>query len=172
MIRVDHPGIKLEIHPVQKDELAQVLEVYRRCEDFLSLGPVAAASLQMVMADVESAKNDHANFCSIRSGQQGMIGVVEYSTGGYLGRSEYASLELLMISKPFRARGIGHAVVKAVEREILKENPQVSIIFSGVQVNNPNAIKFWQKNNYVITSGPKDMPDQTTVYDLKKKIIP
>jgi ribosomal protein S18 acetylase RimI-like enzyme len=171
MIRIDHLGSTLEVLPVSEKDLSQVLDVYRQCEDFLSLGPVATASLQMVITDIESAKNDHANYCSIHAGQQGMIGVVEYSTGGYFGHPEYACLELLMISKSFRAQGIGHAVVKAVEQEILKENPQVLIIFSGVQVNNPNAIRFWQKNGYVITSGPKEMPDRTTVYDLQKRIF-
>lgn len=171
MIKIDHQGSILEIHTVSENELDQLMEVYRQCEDFLSLGPVATASMQMVMTDIESAQNNQANYCSIHSDKQGMIGVVEYTTGEYLGHPEFACLELLMIAKPFRARGIGHMVVNTVEQEIQKVNPQVSIIYSGVQVNNPKAILFWQKNGYKITSGPKEMPDQTIVYDLQKRIV-
>jgi hypothetical protein len=74
-----------------------------------------------------------------------------------------------MIALPFRRRGIGKAVVNAVESEIRKDS-RITAIFSGVQVNNPPAIQFWQKNGYKIISGPELMPDQTTVFGLRKDL--
>jgi ribosomal protein S18 acetylase RimI-like enzyme len=60
-------------------------------------------------------------------------------------------------------------VVEAVEKEIRKE-PGITVIHSGVQVNNPQAIKFWQRRGYRIVSGPKLHPDQTTAFDLRKDL--
>jgi GNAT superfamily N-acetyltransferase len=60
-----------------------------------------------------------------------------------------------------RKQGIGKAVVEAIENEI-ERNAQVDKILSGVQVNNPKAMQFWQRNGYRIVSEPKLHPDQTT----------
>jgi len=38
------------------------------------------------------------------------------------------------------------------------------------QVNNPQAVSFWQKYGYRIVSGPTLVPDQTTVFGLRKDI--
>lgn len=78
-----------------------------------------------------------------------------------------AFLELLMIAKNFRQQGIGTAVVAALEQEIRKD-ANVSTILSGVQVNNPQAVQFWQRQGYKIVSQPKLQPDQTIVVDLRK----
>ena len=80
-----------------------------------------------------------------------------------------AFIELLMIAAPFRNQGIGRAVVEAVEDEIRKD-AGVSTILSGVQVNNPGAVRFWQRNGYRIASEPKLRPDQTTTVDLRKDL--
>jgi hypothetical protein len=45
-------------------------------------------------------------------------------------------------------------------------------VLSGVQVNNPQAIQFWQRNGYCIVSGLIFHPDQTTAYDLRKDLNP
>ena len=71
----------------------------------------------------------------------------------------------------FRKKGIGEAVVESVEHEIRK-NAQVRAILSGVQVNNPLAVKFWQRQGYRITGGPDLLPDQTTVFRLRKDLTP
>ncbi|HEX3043223.1 MAG TPA: hypothetical protein VHY08_00595 [Bacillota bacterium] len=39
----------------------------------------------------------------------------------------------------------------------------------GKRYNVP-AIKFWNKMGYEIYAGPELLPDQTTVYHLKKKV--
>ncbi len=98
-----------------------------------------------------------------------MIGVLDYVPGGYQGDPSAAFLELLMISAPHRGRGIGHAVVEALEAEIRKD-PVVRTALAAVQVNNPQAVKFWQREGYRIVRGPTLMPDQTTAYALRKDL--
>jgi ribosomal protein S18 acetylase RimI-like enzyme len=98
-----------------------------------------------------------------------MIGVLDFVPSGYKGNPTHAFLELLMIAAPFRNQGIGKAVVEAFENEIRK-NEQVSTILSGVQVNNPQAVQFWQRRGYRIASGPELMPDQTTAFGLRKDL--
>jgi ribosomal protein S18 acetylase RimI-like enzyme len=159
----------LEIRPIAPDELDDVLAVYELCEDFLALGPVAKASMQMVVKDVEVSQNEGSRFCGIYENGK-MIGVVDYARSGYEGEPRHACLYLLMIAGPNRGRGIGQAVVDAVEADIRK-NPEVTAILSGVQVNNPQAIQFWRRNGYAITGGPELMPDQTVVFHLQKDLV-
>ncbi|MGC9395054.1 MAG: hypothetical protein ACP5J4_09370 [Anaerolineae bacterium] len=75
------------------------------------------------------------------------------------------SLSLLLIAAPCRGPGVG----KAVEREIRKD-AQVTAILADVQVNNRQAVRFRQKHGYRTVSGPTLMPDQTTVFGLRKDI--
>jgi ribosomal protein S18 acetylase RimI-like enzyme len=157
----------LEIRTITEDDLDAVLDVYIQCEDFLALGPVPTASLEMVLKDIEISQNEAGLFCGIYTADGKMIGVIDYVPGNYRGDPRTAFLELLMIAAPFRTQGIGAAVVKAIEQEIRK-GAQVSTILAGVQVNNPQAIRFWQRNGYRIVSGPTSFPDQTTAYGLRK----
>jgi ribosomal protein S18 acetylase RimI-like enzyme len=159
----------LEIHQIIEDDLNAVLDVYRQCEDFLALGPVSTASMEMVQKDIEVSKDMGGNFCGIYSADGKIIGIVDYVPGNFEGDAHAAFLSLLMIAAPFRKHGIGTAVVEAVENEIRKD-AQITIILSGVQVNNPGAIKFWQRRGYRIVSGPKLHPDQTTAFDLCKDL--
>jgi ribosomal protein S18 acetylase RimI-like enzyme len=163
------PYGSLEIRPVSCDELEAILQVYKQCEDFLALGPVPTASMEMVMQDIEMSRQEGGTFCGIHIASGEMIGVVDYVPAGYQGDPHTACLELLMIAAPYRKGGVGRAAVKMVEAEI-RNNVQVSIILAGVQVNNPLAVKFWQRQGYRIVSGPALMPDQTTVYGLRKDL--
>ena len=157
----------LEIRPIGHDDLDAVLDVYRQCEDFLALGPVPTASMEMVLKDIEISQNDGGIFCGIFAPDGKMIGIIDYVPSNYKGDPHVAFLELLMIAAPFRNRGIGRAVVEAIENEIRKD-AKVSSILSGVQVNNPRAVQFWQGNGYRIVSEPKLHPDRTTAVDLRK----
>src|SRR5512133_848173 len=159
----------LQIRPITQDELEAILQVYQHCEDFLALGPVATASMEMVLKDLEISKDEGGTFCGIYTADGTMIGVVDYVPNNYQGNPEVAFLSLLMIDSSFRNQGIGQAIVEAVENEIRKDS-SVTVILSGVQVNNPQAVRFWQRNGYCIVSEPKLMPDQTTVFDLRKKL--
>lgn len=163
------PEYSIKIHPIVSSELDSVLHVYRQCEDFLALGPVPTASMEMVLKDIEISKAGGGIFCGIYTADEKMIGIVDFVPKGFNADPHTAFLSLLMIAAPFRQHGIGKAVVEAIENDI-KKDPQVTTILSGVQVNNPRAVKFWQTNGYRIVSGPKLMPDQTTVVGLRKDI--
>jgi ribosomal protein S18 acetylase RimI-like enzyme len=158
-----------EIRPVVQDDLNAILEVYRQCEDFLALGPVASASMEMVLKDLELSREQGGIFCGIYQADGEMIGVLDYVPANFAGDPQAAYLALLMIAAPFRKQGIGRAVVEAFEDEIRKD-PRIKVIHSGVQVNNPQAIEFWQRRGYRIVSGPKFYPDQTTAFDLRKDL--
>lgn len=164
------PAYSLEIRPIVPDELDSILHVYEQCEDFLALGPVSTASMDMVLKDLEISKAEGGIFCGIYGTGGHMIGVIDYVPSNYQGDEHAAYLSLLMIAAPFRSQGIGKAVVESIEREIQKE-PAIQIILAGVQVNNRQAVKFWQRNGYRIMSGPTLMPDQTTVYGLRKDLL-
>lgn len=159
----------LEIRPISEADVNAVLDVYRQCEDFLALGPVPTASMEMVLKDLEISRGFGGVFCGIFNADREMVGVIDYVPGDFEGDANTAFLSLLMIAAPFRKQGIGKAVVQAIEREIRK-NPQICRILSGVQVNNPQAVQFWQRNGYQIVSAPKWMPDQTIVFDLRKDL--
>lgn len=164
-IKIQNPS--LEIHPISPDDLDAVLAVYKDCEDFLALGPVSTASMMMVKADLELSRSEHGIFCGIYQANGRMIGVFDFVPDNYRGDPGIAYLELLMIAAPFRSLGIGKVVVEAVENEIRKDG-KVNTIMAGVQVNNPQAIRFWTRNGYRIVSEPKLYPDQTTAVDLRK----
>jgi ribosomal protein S18 acetylase RimI-like enzyme len=159
----------LQIRPVTQGDLDSVLQVYKQCEDFLALGPVATASMDMVLKDLEISKAEGGVFCGIHTADGKMIGVIDYVPKDYRGDPHAAFLSLLMITSPYRNQGIGKAVVNAFEKEVTKD-AQVTVIYSGVQVNNPLAVRFWQRNGYRIISEPKLHPDQTTAVDLKKVV--
>ncbi len=170
MIKINARDYGLEIRPISQGELDAVLNVYQQCEDFLELGPVSTASMEMVLKDLEISKNESGIFCGIFMADGKMVGVIDYVPRHYQGNPQAAFLSLLMIAAPFRNQGIGKAVVEAVENEI-KQDVQITVIFSGVQINNPQAIQFWQRNGYRIVSEPKLYPDQTTAVDLRKDLL-
>jgi len=155
--------------PVNAEDLRSILDVYRQCEDFLALGPCPIASLDMVRADLELSKKEGGQFCVIQ-GQDGSIpGIVDFVISGFEGDPTLAFLSLLMIAAPFRGLGLGASVVQAVE-SVIRQAGQASAIASGVQVNNPKAIRFWKRMGYQIVSGPEEQADGTTAYRLLKTL--
>ncbi len=169
MITIQAGGDAFDIHPISSNELDDVLRVYQQCEDFLALGPVSTASMEMVRTDLEISRKEGGIFCGIYKADGEMIGIIDYVPSFYLQNPCHAFLELLMIAAPYRKQGVGKAIVEAIENEIRKD-AKVNTIFSGVQVNNPQAIRFWLRNGYRIVSEPKLHPDQTTAVDLRKDL--
>ena len=157
------------IRTVTENNKEDILEVYHACEDFLALGPQPKASMAMVLADLEISRQEGGCFCGIYGPTGNMLGVVDFVPGEFEGKTDTAFFSLLMISALFRNQGIGDEVVKLVESEI-KKDVGISEIRSGVQVNNPQAIRFWQKNGYKIVSAPELLPDTTTAFQLSKKL--
>ncbi|KAF0194161.1 MAG: hypothetical protein FD169_2018 [Bacillota bacterium] len=74
-----------------------------------------------------------------------------------------------MIAENRRRGGLGRAVVELVEKDILRDG-SITLILSGVQINNTSAIAFWTTMGYRIAGGPELMPDTTTVYRLQKNV--
>ena len=169
MIAAKYQDSYLEIRPLTQEDLGAVLAVYQQCEDFLALGPVATASMEMVLKDLELSKNEGGIFCGIHSADGKMIGVIDYVPNYYHGQPQVAYLSLLMVALPYRNHGIGEAVVQAIENEI-KKNARVTVIFSGVQANNPQALRFWQRQGYRVVSEPRLHPDETIAVDLQKDL--
>jgi len=156
---------ELEIRPVSEEEIGSTIEVYRQVEDFLSLGPVATASMNMVVADIAHSRAEKGLYCGIwnRSGIQ--IGVLDFSVG----KRKEATLWLLMISRQHRKQGYGRAILLNLE-SYLKLKHGVDTIRSGVQVNNEGGIIFWKKMGFSVSDMPRDMGDGTTAYEMMKKI--
>jgi ribosomal protein S18 acetylase RimI-like enzyme len=159
----------LEIRPAGTENLADLLAVYRECEDFLALGPVAKASMEMVRADLEMSKTMGGEFCGIYLRDGRMAGVLDFVPGNFRGQPDTAYIALLMIRQSFRHRGIGIRVLELVETEVRKD-PRITRIRIGTQVNNSAGLQFWQNRGFVIYGGPELLADQTTVYRLEKKI--
>ena len=74
-----------------------------------------------------------------------------------------------MIAAPFRQRGHGEQIVKWIEVEIKKDG-QVTTTFSAVQINNPGALRFWQKIGHQIISDPEAQTDIIMTYRLQNDI--
>ena len=156
-----------EVRTITQDDLGAVLDVYRQCEDFLALGPEPTASMAMVLEDIEISQRGGGVFCGVYAADRGMIGVVDFVPSNFEGDPHIAFVSLLMIVPSFRKQGIGTRIVQLVESETRKD-PRVTTILSAVQVNNPQALRFWQKNGYRIVGGPELQPDQTTTFRLQK----
>jgi ribosomal protein S18 acetylase RimI-like enzyme len=166
MIRLS--GSNFDIVPVSAQDELEILEVYRLCEDFLALGPVATASLAMVQADLALSHEAEGLFCGIyRRSDHRMMGVVDFVPAGWQGDPASAYLELLMIAAPYRAQGLGAEVVQVVEAELVRA-AKIKVIHAGVQVNNLGAVRFWQRMGYKLVSEAELMPDGTTCYALQK----
>jgi len=156
-----------EVRTITQDDLVAVLDVYRQCEDFLALGPERTASMAMVLKDIEISQSEGGVFYGVYAVDGRMIGVVDFVLSKFKGDPHIAFISLLMISPSFRKHGIGTMIVELIENEIRKD-AQVRAILSAVQVNNPQALQFWQKNGYRIVGGPELQPDQTTTFRLQK----
>jgi ribosomal protein S18 acetylase RimI-like enzyme len=156
-----------ELRTITQDDLGAVLDLYRQCEDFLALGPERTASMAMVLKDIEISQSEGGLFCGVYAVGGRMIGVVDFVPSNFERDPHIAFISLLMISPSFRKQGIGTMIVELIQNEIRKD-AQVTAILSAVQVNNPQALQFWQKNGYRIVGGPELQPDQTTTFRLQK----
>jgi ribosomal protein S18 acetylase RimI-like enzyme len=157
---------RLSVTPATDDDLPEVLEIYRRVEDFLALGPVPTASMEMVLEDLKHSREESGVFCVVRGSGGGPVAVLDFVPRRAPG---LAFLSLLMIAAPHRGRGIGTEVVELLEGH-LRERYAVRAIESGVQINNEQGIRFWTAHGYRIVSGPHVFPDRTVAYGLRKEL--
>ncbi len=155
----------LTLRPIAPHELKSTLEVYRQCEDFLSLGPVPKASMAMVMADIEHSSQARGIYCGIwRDCTQ--VGVLDFTPE--TGR-DTTILSLLMIARPYRNQGIGSSVVHAL-LSYLRATHGTTVLESGVQVNNAAGIAFWRERGFEIDATARKLDDGTTVYSMSRRI--
>ncbi|MGP8079631.1 MAG: GNAT family N-acetyltransferase [Dehalococcoidales bacterium] len=159
----------LTLRTVTLNDTEAILGIYRGCEDFLALGPEPKASLEMVLKDLEISQQEGSCFCGIYNPGEHLVGVVDFIPMGFEGKADIAFISLIMIAAPFRNQGIGNKTVSLTEGEITKDGDVIEIR-SAVQINNPAAIRFWQKNGYRIASAPELQSDSTTVFRLSKKL--
>jgi ribosomal protein S18 acetylase RimI-like enzyme len=160
-------GDSFQIRAISDQDLTDVLEVYRQCEDFLALGPEPIASTQMVAKDIEYSRQHGGIFCGIYDAHRTMLGVVDVVPESFANNPGLAFIKLLLIVGPHRRKGLGTAVLKLIEATI-QEKPQITANLVAVQENNPAAMRFWQQRGYRIVSGPERQPDQTIVFYLRK----
>ncbi|MBN2351726.1 MAG: GNAT family N-acetyltransferase [Spirochaetales bacterium] len=159
-------GPGFTVRPVTDDDIPSVLEVYRRCEDFLALGPVPCTSLEMVTTDIAHSKEVGGFYCGIRDDTDEIVGVLDFIPKYKRGR---AFLSLLMIASAHRRRGLGTALLAALESHLML-TAGAKVIESGVQVNNEAGISFWKKRGFRIGRRARHMADGTTAYQMSKHI--
>lgn len=160
-------GKSFKIEPVSDSDCSAVLEVYRQCEDFLVLGPVPSASMEMVLTDMRESGAEGGCFCGIYNLQGEMTGILDYMPSQYQGDQQKACISLLMIAIPHRNCGTGRQVVATVET-FLKDECEVRSVFTHVQTENLRALRFWNECGYHRISDADPRPDGTTVYHLCK----
>lgn len=156
----------LKVRTLEPSDRAAVLSVYKQCEDFLSLGPVPKASREMVASDITHSAAAQGLYCVIEDLNGQTVGVVDFSCEAARGT---AVLWLLMISARHRRKGYGTAIAAALE-SYLRDTYGVRTIESGVQVNNPMAIRFWSRCGYKIGTVPRSQADGTVAYDMTRDI--
>jgi RimJ/RimL family protein N-acetyltransferase len=150
----------------QSHDFRAILEVYRQSEDFLSLGPAPHASSEMVLADMQHSSISGGLFCVIEDLLGRTVGVLDFVPES---SEKTAVIELLMISCEHRNKGHGSSVLAALECH-LKMRHRVNRIDSGVQTNNPNAIRFWKKSGFTIDDNARAINDGTVAFQMTKEI--
>jgi GNAT superfamily N-acetyltransferase len=157
-----------ELRPVAEQDRAALLAMYRQCEDFIRLGTSAPIDDAMVQIDLELSQRNGGIFLCIWLPDGTLAGVADYIPAGFEGMAECAFIELLMIGRPWRGRGLGTAVLKWIEQRVW-EAAEITTLRLGVQVNNPRGINFWEAHGFSRISGPTPNPDGTVGYLYEKK---
>jgi len=161
----------IKLIPMEERYFSGVFEVYRQCEDFLSLGPQPVASMEMVLKDIQASLTKNGVYYGIFLDESEMIGILDLIPREVENIVEAVYIELFMITPQHRQRGIGTQILRVIEANI-KNKTGVNQILASAQINNPRALSFWQRNGYVIFGGPELQPDLTTVYHMKKDLGP
>jgi len=172
---VTETRLNFSIRPILDADLDAVLELYRQSEDFLALGPAAHASPEMVAGDRALSQQQGGVFCGIYKcdllSQAGpgtinrtlifLMGILDYAPD-YGGEPGVTFIELLMIAPAYRRQGLGAAMVSWLLAET-----HAHTLRAAVQVNNPLAIRFWQRLGFRITGPAEPQTDGTTTYPIQ-----
>jgi len=120
----------------------------------------------MVLADIEHSRKANGVFCGVFDATGRQIGVLDFVPEI---RPGTASLVLLMVARSHRNRGYGATIVDGLVAH-LRSSYGTETIESGVQVNNPAAIRFWRRMGFVVGTEPRDMGDGTTAHETERKV--
>ncbi|SHJ31077.1 Acetyltransferase (GNAT) family protein [Clostridium amylolyticum] len=146
----------------------KVYSVYKRSEDFLSLGPEPYASREMVLSDIEYSKRNGGCYCTICC-DNGVIGIIDFIPDMYEKQRGDAYINLIMIKEEYRNKNIGKTVIKIIEEWLNKEY-RITNVFISVQENNTKGISFWVSLGYEVISKPELQDDGTLVLHMRKYI--
>lgn len=161
------PRRKWFLLPMDESHLPRLLQLYRQCEDFLSLGPNPHASPEMVLADLAISRTNGGVFYGIFLGKK-LAGVLDLVASGFQGDAHKAYLELLMIAPRFRGHGLGKELLAMIESKLLSAG--ITTLEADVQVNNLPALSFWQREGFVPIGQPQLQEDGTTTIHLVKSL--
>ena len=157
-----------ELRPVTEQDRAALVTLYEQCEDFIRLGSAAPIDDAMVQTDLDISQRNRGIFLCIWLPDSTLAGVADYIPAGFEGMAHCAFIELLMIGRPWRGRGMGAAVLKEIEQRVWGA-AEITTLRLGVQVNNPQGINFWEAHGFSRISGPTPNPDGTVGYLYEKK---
>ncbi len=163
-MKTNHPAFVFR--PIAEGDLTQVLEVYRQSEDFLALGPVPDASLQMVQEDLRHSVEEGGVFCGIYDSSDKLIGVLDYN----LVDAPIAFIALLMVAGPHRGKGIGHKIIEQFEGLVCQQAQHIHAIQLDVQVNNPRGLHFWHRLGFRVIGQPVRQADTTVTVKMEKVV--
>ena len=167
MENISSTPVTFELKPIAEQDRPALLTLYRQCEDFIRLGSIAPIDDAMVQTDLDISQRSRGIFLGIWLPDGVLAGVADYIPAGFEGMAECAFIELLMIGRPWRGRGLGAAVLKWIEQRVWKA-AEVTALRIGVQVNNPQAINFWEAHGFSRIGGPTLQPDGTVAYLYEK----
>ncbi len=159
----------VQLVPVDEGNIEHAFQVYQACEDFLSLGPEAKASLDMVCEDVAHSRESHGIFSLVVNEEGDTIGVVDHVPNQCGEDGIHCYISLLMIKAQYRYQGYGKCIIKEIEDTVHRLHG-INQYRVSVQTNNEQAIRFWEGQGYVICSDPELQPDTTVVVHMKKGI--
>lgn len=157
----------IEFVKVEETNIDYVFQVYKECEDFLSLGPDSRASLEMVYKDIEYSKESKGIFNLIKNENGLIIGIIDYVPNKSGENGDYCYIALIMIKSQYRNKGYGKRVLEAIEESVQRQFG-INRFWASVQINNEKGISFWQDQGYTICSEPELQPDTTIVVQMKK----
>lgn len=160
--------VEFELRAVGEAQIADLLALYRQCEDFLALGPAPVASVAMIRGDLAASGTEGSVFCGIYDRSGLLVGVIDFSRGGYRGDSTLAHIALVMLAQSHRGRGLGTRVVHAVET-IIWQGPAVRGIAVEVQANNLAGMRFWTRRGYRVVGAAALQVDGTTTVPLLRE---
>ena len=160
---------KFELISVNKTNIDYAFQVYKECEDFLSLGPESIASFDMVYKDLEYSKESNGIFNLIINEKGDVVGILDYIPNKNGKNGDYCYISLIMIKSQYRNMGYGKRIIKEIE-ELVRREYGITQFRASVQLNNEKGIRFWKDQGYMICSEPELQPDTTVVVHMKKGV--